>query len=89
MNIQDLGEKLGMKREVTNQILADIKANSAKLDACPRHDFSICIPRHTKQPVASPTPLQMFGAKWRCKHCGGDVDSQSKRWYELGLKHST
>lgn len=70
-----------------NQIIAEIKANSAKLDACILHDFSICLDRVTKKPIDNPEPKQMFGAKWRCKNCGGDVDAMAKRWYNLGLQH--
>lgn len=87
MNVREFGEKVGVPREDMNKILAEIKANSAKLDGCIVHDFSICLDRRTKQPIAEPTPQQTFGGRWRCKNCGGEVDASAKRWYNLGLEH--
>lgn len=59
-------------------ILEDVKANFAKLDACPVHDFE---------------PFEFIGdgklvRKHRCKKCGGLLDSLMARWYQKGLAHS-
>jgi hypothetical protein len=87
--IHDVGEQLGIKREVTDQILIDIRDNNAKLEACPRHDFSICIDRRTKHPLENPTPAQTFGCRLQCSKCCGHVDSLAKNWYQKGLNHSS
>ena len=78
----------GLSPKVQDEIFEQVKANRAKLDACAGpHAFLLCIPRGSCCPVATPTPQQRFGAKWRCTKCGGDVDGVYKIWYELGLKH--
>lgn len=73
----------------TEAILAAVKANSARLKQCiGPHNFSICIDRHTKEPIiGEPTPAQRFGAWWRCAKCDGQVENLHKIWYENGVKH--
>ena len=56
------------------EILADVRANGAKLAACQRHEF------------VSESPGKM-GAKWRCTACGGTVSGTDANWYSLGRKH--
>jgi hypothetical protein len=77
-----------MSRAEIDTMLAEIKANNMKLDTCPRHDFSIVLDRHTKQPIESATPAQRFGAKFQCARCAGIVDGIARIWYERGLKHA-
>lgn len=87
--IQDVGEKLGIKRGETDKILVEIRANQAVLDSCNHpHDFSVCLDRYTKQPIENPSPAQHFGAKWGCSKCKGVVDNSAKHWYNLALKHA-
>lgn len=83
---QTISEVTGIKPVEIDSILAEIKANAARMENCPRHDFSIMIDRHTKQPVENPTPAQRFGAKFKCARCGGVVDNLARIWYEKGLK---
>lgn len=53
------------------------KLNRELLDACPGiHDFSIEIP--------GKIPSQ---TRWECSICGGEVDSEAKKWYEKGVEH--
>lgn len=60
-----------------NQSLwASVQANHDKLDGCKNHVFSIDL-----------TPEKRFGKRWRCIYCGGEVDTVSKTWYELGRRH--
>jgi hypothetical protein len=84
--IEDL---TGMKKPEQDKIFQEVKANSAKLKSCPRHDFSICLDRYTKIPIDNPTPAQHFGARWGCKNCGGHVDGIAKLWYNQGLADAT
>lgn len=61
-------------------ILADVRANLAKLDACPRHDFV-----GVKETAIGPS--KDGGWVYRdyvCASCGGKVDSHAERWYRRG-----
>lgn len=60
----------------TDEIIREIRANTARLEGCVKpHDFSV---------DASPTK-PMF-KKWKCSKCGGVTDAINKIWYERGLK---
>jgi len=86
-SIHDLGEMVGIPRKDTDSILVAIRSNQKLLEECTKpHDFSVCLDRHTKQPIKDPTPAQHFGAKWGCSKCGGYVDSIDKSWYNKGLQ---
>lgn len=66
-----------MTRDEARAIFADVKANSKRLDECPRpHEFEPMEPR--KGRVLLPD--------YWCKVCGGTVDATRRRWYELGLE---
>jgi hypothetical protein len=53
-----------------------VKANGAKLDACPKpHDF---------QDV---TPTKPIGKRYRCSKCTGEEDGRYVGGYLDGLKH--
>ena len=87
--LHQVGAIVGLPPNAVDDILVEVKANQARLEGCAGpHDFSVCLDRRSKQPVAEPTPQQRFGAYWRCVKCNGSVDGQAKRWYELGLKHA-
>ena len=80
---------VGIPSRETDQILVQVRDNTAKLEGCPGpHDFSIALDRHTKQPISNPTPIQSFACKWQCSKCGGYVDGINKIWYNRGLNHS-
>jgi len=84
--IHKVGEMVGIPSRETDQILAQVRANTAKLEGCSEpHDFSIALNRHTKQPLPNPTPQQTFGCRWQCSKCGGHVDAIDKSWYNRGL----
>ena len=73
----------GLSRTDLKSIHEQVKANHAKLEACDAHDFSIPIDRITLKEINE----RVFGCKWSCKHCGGNVDGQSKYWYLKGVLH--
>lgn len=56
-----------------SQIWEEVKANHAKLDACPMHEFD-----------AVPKPLHTLLKDYFCKHCGGKIDSIAHTWYQRG-----
>ena len=56
-------------------IWAEVKANQAKLEHCPRHEF------HAVDPGK-------LGTRYECKCCGGRTDVSSVRWYQKGLAHA-
>ena len=86
-NQDKIAELTGISPKVQDEIWAEVMANKNKLEGCAGpHDFSICLDRHTKQPIDNPTNIQLFGAYWRCSKCGGQVDAINKSWYNKGLK---
>lgn len=54
--------------------LAETRANLAKLEACKDHNF---------QPI---TP-GLFGTRYMCHNCKGEVDGLTAKWYERGRLH--
>lgn len=66
-----------MNKEEGKKLLADIRANNAKLNACSLHDFSI-----------DATPERQIDKRWRCTRCGGEVFANSKTWYDKGIQHA-
>lgn len=75
----ELIEKLtGVNKSEQIRIMEQVKQNHKLLNSCNLHDFSI-----------DTTPDRTFGKKFKCSNCGGVVDATEKRWYELGLTHSS
>jgi hypothetical protein len=63
----------GIPMPEVKAIWESVKANQAKLDQCPRHEF-------TKQGEG-------MRATYTCRHCGGTVRPIEHKWYQQGLKH--
>ncbi len=72
--LETLGKAAGIDRQATLKLWEEVKANHAKLDGCPKHDFKLI----NKQPLS---------ARHRCTACGGEIDGTAYHWYSLGLKH--
>lgn len=53
-------------------LLEEIKANAAKLNACPKHQFE-----------AAPLPYKM-GHKFTCRNCGGKMEAIGAMYYARG-----
>lgn len=86
--IHQVGAMVGIPARDTDEILKQVKENTAKLDGCSvPHDFSIALDRRTHKPMENPTPQQTFGCRWQCAKCGGHVDAINRTWYNRGLKH--
>lgn len=75
-SVDKLSEVTGVKRADMLSIMAQVKANQARLHTCARHQF---------EPQGDATRL---GARYRCTACGGEVDASAARWYALGHEHS-
>jgi hypothetical protein len=77
-----IGKSVGVDHKA---IMVDVRANLAKLNACPRHDFQ----------GIQDTSLGTLGdgSKWfrdyRCTRCGGKVDSHGYHWYQRGVEHGS
>ena len=56
------------------ELLAEVRANQAKLDACPRHYFD------------PGDPPYKFGSKFTCTKCGGIMDAVHAFRYVQGYK---
>ena len=50
--------------------------NRARLEGCRGHDFRAPVSGNLAEVTA-----------WRCLRCGGQVDPETRRWYELGFAH--
>lgn len=66
----------GLPRSELLGIWAEVKANHARLDACPRHNF------------VQDKSGQM-GSRWTCAACGGWVSASDALWYQRGLEHAS
>lgn len=55
-----------------SKLLAEIRANHAKLDACPKHFFD------------AGDPPYKFGQKFTCHNCGGVMDGIAAMHYTKG-----
>lgn len=74
---QKMSEISGLPPKDINQAWEKIKANRELLDGCACHNFSIDL-----------LPDKTMGKRWKCTRCGGEVNSENKYWYELGIEHS-
>lgn len=73
--IKALSEVSGLASDDIKGLMAEVKTNFAKLDACPGpHDFEAV----DRKPLPN---------KYRCKVCGGEVDGHAAHWYRKGLEH--
>lgn len=74
---QKISEISGVPPRDVRETWEKVKQNRAQLDACDRHNFNIDL-----------HPEKTTGKRWRCANCGGEVNSENKHWYELGIQHS-
>jgi hypothetical protein len=62
----------------TKQLWEEVKANHARLEACPGHRF---------EPIEWVDTGKEIPRKHRCAVCGGWADSIAVIWYERGVAH--
>lgn len=76
-----MSEVTGLARDEIRAIAEQVKANSAKLRACPWHEFE---PALGFQQMNTAPPIGR--ERYRCKHCQGEVDSSAYHWHEQGRR---
>ena len=59
-----------------DEIWEQVKENKNKLNSCNYHQFDDI------------TPNLKMGKKYKCKNCGGELNSINVSYYNLGLKHA-
>ena len=75
-SLDNISALTGIPRSDMLKIWDMVKANQARLNACPRHRFKA-------------VELGKVGTKYECSCCGGTTDVSSVSWYEKGLAHAT
>lgn len=77
--IGQLSAATGMSREELLDIATKVRVNHHKLDACKDHRFEL-IPN-------AEIPGFRLKHRYRCAHCGGEIDAIAHHWYQLGREH--
>lgn len=72
-----MSDLTGMPRDRLKQLAESVRANHAALSSCAYHEFERII--------------QEYEAAWsrqryRCRHCGGEIDANAYRWHEQGRR---
>jgi len=67
-----LSKVSGLPRTEILGLLEHVKANSARLASCSRHNFE---------------PAVVGSRKRKCLACGGEAGALEANWYERGLRH--
>lgn len=65
-------------RATAQTILAEVRANHAKLNACLYHEFEL---------IYGYKPTD-FKRRYACVHCGGTIDGSAYYWHEQGRRPS-
>ncbi|MBB3017652.1 hypothetical protein FHR70_000692 [Microvirga lupini] len=69
-----MAELTSLPRDEIRAIAEQVKANSAKLRACPWHEF--------EQLITAPPG----NGKYRCRHCQGEVSASAYHWHQQGRR---
>lgn len=69
-----MAEVTGLASDEIRAIAEQVKANSAKLRACPWHEFEELI---TAPPGRG---------RYRCRNCQGEVDASAYLWHQWGRR---
>lgn len=72
-----MAELSGLPQDDIRAIAEQVKANSAKLNACAYHDF---------EPIPGTANAAGFKQRYRCVHCLGEIDAIAHSWHELGRR---
>lgn len=69
-----LSELTGLGRDEVLAIAEQVRANHARLEGCPWHEFEALV-------TAPPGD-----GRYRCRHCRGEVDAVAYRWHQKGRR---
>lgn len=72
---EKLSKLSGVPETEITSMWGKVRENQAKLDACSYHEFE----------VIDENPI-MLKRRYRCIHCGGEIDGQKYHWHELGRR---
>lgn len=76
--LEVLGRVSGLGTDEARRIFEQVKVNQARLDACEGpHDFCI---EHRR--------VGTIVRDYKCRKCGGVLDSINVGWYKRGLEHA-
>jgi len=78
-----MSEMTGLPRDEIRALAEQVKANGAKLRACPWHEFER-IPRQDDNVLQA--RLGDLGDRYRCRHCQGEVESSAYYWHQQGRR---
>ena len=73
---QRMSEISGVPPRDIKETWEKVKQNKTLLNKCDRHSFDIDL-----------RPERTTANRWKCINCEGEVNSENKYWYELGVKH--
>lgn len=73
-----MSEVTGLSQTEVRSLWEQVKANSAKLESCPYHEF-------IQSPQTAPL-RSLTHQKYICTHCGGEIDRQAYHWHEQGRR---
>jgi len=71
-----ISEFTGISRPELRAIAEQVKANHARLDECPWHEFIVKPGEEGK----------VMGKRYVCTVCGGEVDSHAYYWHQDGRR---
>lgn len=78
--VSALADYSGLTKAEIRAIVERVKANNAKLDGCAYHVFDRI------DDLSDPASFFRHKQRYRCRHCGGDVDGHQHHWHELGRR---
>lgn len=67
-------ELTGLGRDEVLAIAEQVRANHARLEGCPWHEFEALV-------TAPPG-----NGRYRCRHCRGEVDASAYHWHQQGRR---
>ena len=72
-----MSDLTGMPCERLKRLAEEVKANRETLDSCAYHEFERIIQEY--EPAWS-------RQRYRCRHCGGEIDAHAYYWHEQGRR---
>lgn len=74
-SLDKLAKLSGLSAETMQPLMNQARWNNHLLRRCERHDFYDMTP-----------DIQLL-KRYKCRHCGGEINGVAYYWYREGLKH--
>ena len=71
-----MADLTGLSRQSAAEIAEQVRANHDALESCDYHEFSAILPRQER----------LSRQRYRCAHCGGEVNHSAWFWHEKGRR---